>query len=437
MTARTLDIVLIVLLGSYAVSGRSGDSSPVLSSWGSPRRGMAVLPGWFDGGRAGEHPFESRALLIGGLSSRWVRASPSTSRGGCAGLHAGPTAAADAVLGGVASLIAVAVLVWFVAAGLRGSTASIVARDHRRVPVLAAVDALVLPGTRARVPPSARPRRSPRGSRRFSTIEPIIAVDPANVVLGGAWSRGAQASLVKVIESPARRRGPGGQRLGPCPGSGRHQRVQGGIEDVTVRAVREPPALHGSVAAFDSQRDLAVISVPGLERAGRCRCSAPTCLWGRSGRRRIPCRRAVATGRRSGPAGHQCDRSGHLRTARRGHPRDLPLLDSGRAGQQRRAHCCPAPARPARRLLAKSLDDDQTGYALTPRSRAGVDRGRGAQGRVDTEPAPWVTSSAPAGGLRVRQVRWVSREQAGTAQAGRWRATMRGLADLRRGFLGE
>ena len=70
MTGGTLlDIVLIVLLGSYAVSGfGQGLVVSVLSLvgfLGGGALGMAVLPGWFDGWAwAGEHPFESRALLI-------------------------------------------------------------------------------------------------------------------------------------------------------------------------------------------------------------------------------------------------------------------------------------------------------------------------------------------------------------------------------------
>ena len=67
-----LDIVLVVLLGSYAVSGfGQGLVWSVLSRVGfvgGGALGMAVLPGWFDGWAwAGEHPFESRALLIGGV----------------------------------------------------------------------------------------------------------------------------------------------------------------------------------------------------------------------------------------------------------------------------------------------------------------------------------------------------------------------------------
>ena len=396
MTGGTLlDIVLIVLLGSYAVSGfGQGLVVSVLSLvgfLGGGALGMAVLPGWFDGWAwAGEHPFESRALLIGGvffLAALGQGIAVHFARRMRRHLHAGPIVAADAVLGGIASLIAVAVLVWFVAAGLRGSTASIVARTIGESRVLAVVDALVPPQTGALFAGFRQVLDRGGFPRVFEglTTEPIIAVDPpSSAVLGGAGVVAAQASMVKVTGvAAACRRGQEGSGWVVAPGRVvTNAHVVAGIEDVTVRVRGTGPALHGSVVVFDPQRDLAVISVPGL--------NAPA----------LPLGTDLARGAEAVVAGFPLDGPLRLDAARVRQVINATGQDIyGQPGVTREIYSLLTRVEPGNSggpllssagqvvgvVFAKSLDDDQTGYALTLAEAAPVlTAGAAAQGRVDT-----------------------------------------------------
>lgn len=114
-----LDVLLVVLLSSYAVSGyRQGlvvSALSLVGFLGGGAIGMAVLPGWFaEWTWASENPFGSRALLIGGvflLAAVGQALAVQVARRMRRHLHARPAVTLDAVFGGVASVVAVGVLV--------------------------------------------------------------------------------------------------------------------------------------------------------------------------------------------------------------------------------------------------------------------------------------------------------------------------------------
>jgi S1-C subfamily serine protease len=370
-----LDVGLVVLLGSYAVSGfRQGLVVSVLSLvgfLGGGALGMAVLPGWFDGWAwASEHAFESRALLIGGvffLAALGQGIAVHVARRMRRHLHASTVVTADAVLGAVASLVAVAVLVWFVAAGLRGTTSSVVARAIGESRVLAAVDALVPPRTGALFAGFRQVLDRGGFPRVFEGLasEPIIAVDPpSSAVLGGAGVVAATESLVKVTGiAAACHRGQEGS--GWVVANGRvvtNAHVVAGIEDVTVRVKGTGPALRGSVVLFDPERDLAVLSVPSLE--------APALTLGTD----------LGRGADAVVAGFPLDGPLRLDAARVRQVLDATGQDIyGHPGVTREIYSLLTRVEPGNSggpllsssgqvvgvVFAKSLDDDQTGYALT------------------------------------------------------------------------
>ena len=146
-----IDLVLLALLLGYAASGyRQGLVVSVLSLvgfLGGGALGMAVLPTLFAGwGWAGEHVLPSRLLLVGlvfFLASLGQSIAMTTGRRLRRHLRARPAVALDSVLGALASLLAVAVLTWFVAGGLRGVTSGSFARAIGDSRVLQAIDTVV------------------------------------------------------------------------------------------------------------------------------------------------------------------------------------------------------------------------------------------------------------------------------------------------------
>jgi S1-C subfamily serine protease len=390
-----LDVLLLILLGAYAVSGfRQGLVVSVLSLvgfLGGGALGMALLPGWFERWAwASAHELESRALLIGGvffLAAVGQGIAVHVARRVRRHLHAGPVVAADAVLGAIASLVAVAVLVWFVAAGLRGTTSSIVARAIGESRVLAAVDAVVPPQTGALFAGFRQVLDRGGFPRVFEGLatEPIIAVDPpSSAVLSGAGVIAAEESMVKVTGvAAACQRGQEGS--GWVVSQGRvvtNAHVVAGVEDVTVRVKGTGPALRGSVVVFDPERDLAVISVPGL--------AAPALTLGTD----------LGRGADAVVAGFPLDGPLRLDAARVRQVLDATGQDIyGQPGVTREIYSLLARVEPGNSggpllsstgqvvgiVFAKSLDDDQTGYALTIAEAAPVlQAAAAAHGRVDT-----------------------------------------------------
>lgn len=189
-----LDILLVALLSSYAVSGfRQGLVVSGLSLLGflsGGALGMAVLPGWFAGWTwATENALGSRALLIGGvfsLAALGQALAVHVARRMRRRMHARPAVTTDAVLGGVASVLAVGVLVWFVAGGLRGSSTTVVGRAIGESRVLAVVDAVVPPQTGALFAGFRQVLDRGGFPRVFEGLatEPILAVDPRR---RGCW----------------------------------------------------------------------------------------------------------------------------------------------------------------------------------------------------------------------------------------------------------
>jgi S1-C subfamily serine protease len=194
----------------------------------------------------------------------------------------------------------------------------------------------------------------------------------------------AQASLVKVTGvAAACRRGQEGSGWVLAPGRVvTNAHVVAGIEDVTVRVRGTGPALHGSVVVFDPQRDLAVISVPGL--------NAPA----------LPLGTDLARGAEAVVAGFPLDGPLRLDAARVRQVINATGQDIyGQPGVTREIYSLLTRVEPGNSggpllssagqvvgvVFAKSLDDDQTGYALTLAEAAPVlTAAAGAQGRVDT-----------------------------------------------------
>jgi len=390
-----LDIVLLLLLGSYAASGyRQGllvSGLSLVGFLGGGAVGMTVLPQRFAGWSwATEHPLASRGLLIGAvffLAALGQAVAVHIARRMRRHMHARPAVTADAVLGAVAGLVAVGVLVWFVAGGLRGSSSTVVGRAIGESRVLTVIDQVVPPQTGALFAGFRQVLDRGGFPRVFEGLEtePIIAVDPpAATVVTGPAIVAATESVVKVT-GLAQACGRGQEGSGWVVSQGRvvtNAHVVAGVREVTVRVKGTGPALRGQVVVFDPQRDLAVVAVPDL--------AAPA----------LPLGPIVARGTDAVVAGFPLDGPLRLDPARIRQVLTATGQDIyGQPGVTREIYSLFTRVEPGNSggpllstagevvgvVFAKSLDDDQTGYALTLAEAAPVlTRAPSARTEVDT-----------------------------------------------------
>ncbi len=395
MTGGLLDLLLGIVLLSYAVSGyRQGLVLSVASLagfLGGGALGMTLLPGVFAGWSwAQEHPLPSRMLLILGV---FAAAAAGQLLGVLAGrrlrraLRARPAVAVDSLLGAVATVAATAVLVWFVAGGLRGVTGDAVARAIGESRVMQTIDALVPPQTGQLF--SGFRQALDRGGfpRVFEGLqaEPITPVDaPDQAALGTPAVQRAMDSVVKIngVAAACRQTQEGS---GWVVGSDRvvtNAHVVAGIGEATVRVRGTGPPLRGRVVVFDPQRDLAVLAVPGLQ--------APA----------LPLGPVLERGAAAVVAGFPLDgplRADSARVRARLAATGADIY--GRPGVTREIYSLRTRVEPGNSggplldtsgrvvgvIFAKSLDDDTTGYALTlGEARPVLDQALAASAAVDT-----------------------------------------------------
>ena len=366
-----VDLVLIVVMIAYAVSGfRQGLVVGLLSLGGfvaGAVLAIKVIPGLADGLTPG---FQRSAIIVvcvllaawigqvlGALLGHSVRRQMSES----------PAQTVDQLLGALAGLIAVALVLWFIAGALRASPSPPVARAISSSRVLSAIDRIVpspiaalAEDLRSTVAGSAFPRVfSGVGPEQ---IAPIRSPDPA--IVSDEVLLKAAGSIVKITGAAvACDRGQEGSGAVIAP-----QRVITNAH--VVAGVREPyvqvggvgKQLAARVVAFDPRRDLAVLAVPALR--------APALAQGKDLGRGADA--IVAGFPRNGPFKASAARvrqviqaSGEDIYASPGVVREVyslfadvqpgnsggPLLDRNGAL--------------AGVVFAKSLDDNQTGYALT------------------------------------------------------------------------
>lgn len=370
-----IDVLLAVLLGSYAVSGwRQGllmSVASLVGFLGGGALGMALLPRVLGSWTwALDRPAISKALLILGvfalatsgqvllaLLARRVRAR----------MTARPVVTLDSLLGAIATMAAVAVLVWFVAGGLRGVTSGPAARAIGESRVLQAIDSVVPPQT-GQLFAGFRQMLDRGGFPKvFEGLqaEPITPVAPPDGTITSAPAvQAALGSVVKITGvAAACRQGQEGSGFVVAPGRVvTNAHVVAGLGEASVRVRGTGPALRGRVVVFDPQRDLAVLAVtdlaaPALTQGPRLEREALAVVAGfpLDGPLRVdPARvrqRLTATGAdiygAPGVTREIYSLYTHVEPGNSGGP----LLD--------------AQGRLVGVVFAKSLDDDATGYALT------------------------------------------------------------------------
>jgi len=278
-----------------------------------------------------------------------------------------PVRVVDSVLGAVASVLVVAVLLWFMAGAVRGGAPAPLAKAIGGSGVVQTIDRFVPPQT-ARLFAGFRSVLAREGFPRvFEGVqaEPIAPVGPPDSQLRfGPGVAQAARSIVKitgVAESCNRGQEGSGWVVAP-ERVVTNAHVVAGMRSANVQIQGNGRPYDARVVVFDPQRDLAVLSVPGLP--------APALRQGpdlmRSGS-------AVV-------AGYPLDGPYRLDPAR---VRDVFKATGadiyGNSGVAREVYSLFARVEPGNSggpllspsgqvvgiVFAKSLDDDNTGYALT------------------------------------------------------------------------
>jgi len=370
-----LDLLLIVLLLSYAVTGyRQGLVVSVLSLAGFLSGGaiaMWLLPiaigSWND---LQSSPLLRSVVLIAGV---FILASAGQALAVTVGgslrskLKVKPAQRFDSALGAVAVVVSASVLVWFIAGALRGGAPAPIAKAIGESKVLSTIDSVVPPGT-SRLFAGFREVLDREGFPRvFDGLEAerIAPVDPPDdAVAQSQGVRAAASSIIKITGvATSCNRGQEGSGWVVAPERVvTNAHVVAGMERATLRIHGTGRSYTGQVVVFDARRDLAVLAVPGLP--------ADPLQQGPD----------LARGDGGVVAGFPLDGPYQLDAARVREVVDARGSDIyGRPGTSREVYSLFAQVRPGNSggpllstdgkvvgvIFAKSLDDDSTGYALT------------------------------------------------------------------------
>jgi S1-C subfamily serine protease len=370
-----IDLLLAVVLVAYGISGfRQGLLVSVMSLMGflgGGALGMWLLPRvlsrWLT---LGETDLRRIVVLVVGVI---VLASLGQAVFVAVGTRirrrvtARPARWADALLGVVASIVAVCLLVWVIAGALRGGPSPSLSRAIGQSRIVAAIDEVV-PASSGRVFTGFRNLLDAEGFPRVfegfgaERIRPVAPPDPKALDTPGV--RAAAASIVKIT-GDARACNRSQEGTGWVLARERvvtNAHVVAAVRDPQVRIGGEGRRYAARVVVFDPVRDLAVLAVPGLP--------APPLRLGQD----------LDRGDAAVVAGFPLDGPYRLDSAR---VREVVTARGediyGRRPSIRQVYSLFATVQPGNSggpllsasgevvgvIFAKSLDDDSTGYALT------------------------------------------------------------------------
>lgn len=267
-----LDVVLLLVLLGYAVSGfRQGLLVGALSVGGfllGAVVGMSLLPdlvgAWAPGWR------RTAVVVLGVLALAWVAQVLGSLLGRRlrAVVSWRPARVVDAVLGAAASLVVVALVLWFVAGAVRGGPVPALSRAVASSTVVRVVDGAVPERASGLFASFRRVVLAQDFPRVFAGVrsEPITPVEPPDPAVAGPAAAAAAGGIVKVTgEAPACGRGREGTGFVVAPQRVlTNAHVVAGVEAPSVQVGGEGERLPGRVVVFDPDRDLAVLAVPDL-----------------------------------------------------------------------------------------------------------------------------------------------------------------------------
>jgi len=386
-----IDVVLLLIMLGYAISGfRQGLVVGMLSLGGfvgGAVVAMFVAPVLLGGMESG--PKRSVIVLLAVILTAWVGQFAGAMVGGRLreAVPNGPLAGADHVAGAVAGLVAVALVLWFVAGAVRGAPSPALSRAVGESKVIQAIDEVV-PSQFTGVADTFRDAVG--GStfpRVFAGVGPerisqVSAPDPK--VLASAAVVKARSSVVKITgEASSCGRGQEGSGVIIAPQRVvTNAHVVAGVTNPRVQVGGTGKRYLARVVSFDPRRDLAVLAVPSLR-------TAPLPLGTDLRRGELA---VVAGFPNDGPFRAAAAR---VRSIVRASGEDI----YGRPGAVREVYSLFVKVQPGNSggpvlnsagqivgiVFAKSLDDESTGYALTlDESRAVIEAGSTQVRQVST-----------------------------------------------------
>lgn len=268
-----IDLIFLVVIASYAVSGyRQGLAVGALSLGGfvfGAVLAMGVVPPLAE--RLDPGLQRSFTVLVAVLLFAWLGQLVGALIGGRVreNLTVRPVQLLDQMFGALAGVLAVVLVLWFVGSALRVSPSQSVARAFAGSAIVNGVDAVV-PDQVASLADSFRGVVA--GSdfpRVFAGVAPeqIVSVpDPDPGAMSRETLRRAQRSIVKIT-GEAQICGRGQEGSGAVVGPQRvvtNAHVVAGMSAPRVQVGGVGPQLPALVVLFDPRRDLAVLAVPDL-----------------------------------------------------------------------------------------------------------------------------------------------------------------------------
>jgi S1-C subfamily serine protease len=270
-----IDIILALVLIGYTISGfRQGflvSAATLVGFLGGGALGMWLLPKVLSRFFDGPSDLRSSLILVGGVLGLAAIGQGVAGAFGArlkSRVRVAPAHALDAVLGGVASLLAISLLTWFVAGAVRG-VAGPVSRQIGQSRIVAGLDDVV-PAQAGQLFSGFRGLLARGGFPKvFESLGPerILPIDPPDGSVTTTQAvRDAAASMVKVTGvagSCSRSQEGSGWVVAP----GRvvtNAHVVAGESSQPVRVGGVGRGYDAHVVIFDPKRDIAVLDVPGL-----------------------------------------------------------------------------------------------------------------------------------------------------------------------------
>lgn len=268
-----IDVILLVVVLSYAVSGyRQGLAVGALSLGGflvGALLAMTIVPPMAQGLDEGIR--RSFIVLLCVLLFAWLGQLGGALVGARLrqNLTVRSAQVADQLLGMVAGVVAVVLVLWFVGGALRASPAPDVNRAVASSRLLTAVDSYMPEDLDVLAENFRRAVASSDFPRVFEGVAPeqIMPVDvPDPGAVPPRVLARAQRSIVKILgEAPACRQGQEGSGAVIAPQRVvTNAHVVAGVDSPTVQVGGVGPRLPAKVVLFDPQRDVAVLAVPEL-----------------------------------------------------------------------------------------------------------------------------------------------------------------------------
>ena len=272
-----LDLILVVILVGYAVSGlRQGFVASVLSLagfLGGAALAMGILPGIVDhwsllaGSPVVRAGVLVAAVVVVAVIGQSIGVAVAHRLRGLTRLPVARTV--DGVAGMVAVTVAASILIWFVAGALRVGGPEPVSRAIARSTVLRVIDD-TMPDNASRWFASFRQVLDREG---FPQVFQGIQAEPIAPVAAPSAAAAKTPAVTKAARSIVKITGVAQQCRQVQEGSGfiaspghivTNAHVVAGLGTVEIQVGGAPPVLTGRVVVFDPRRDLAVVEVPGL-----------------------------------------------------------------------------------------------------------------------------------------------------------------------------